>query len=322
MQLSFDKNKVLAYFKNIRIGVLCGGLSDEREVSLRSGTNVYNALKEFPLDVSLIDVQKDIASVLMEKKIGYVYNTLHGTYGEDGVMQGILEMLGVGYTGENVLVSSLCMNKTKAKEVWAYYGLSTPQFALLERLKRVEGERLVFDRVTLTLPVVIKPRENGSSVNVFIVKTAAEFASVTAKLAARDFFVEEFIKGKEVTVGVLRVDGRPFTLPILGINPKNEFYDYEAKYTHGRTEFEMPAKLDVRTEGAVCALVKNAYDALDCEGVCRIDVIIDGNGNPHLIENNTQPGMTDTSDLPQMAKQAGIAFDDFVLYILGYKVVR
>ncbi|MEK6795113.1 MAG: D-alanine--D-alanine ligase [Spirochaetota bacterium] len=321
--ISVQKEKILSYFKGKRIAVLAGGLSDEREVSLRSGKNVFTALKSFPLDVTLIDVQKDIASVLMEKRIDYAYNILHGTYGEDGVMQGILEMLKIGYTGENVLVSSLCMNKTKAKEIWAYYGLATPKFALLDRLQRIDGDTLEFDRISMRFPVVVKPRENGSSVDIFIVKSADEFTKATAALAPKAFFVEEYVKGKEVTVGVLRTDKGPMTLPILGINPKKEFYDYEAKYTHGMTDFEMPAKLSDDAASQVGDLVKAAYDALDCEGVCRTDVIIDERtGKPYLIENNTQPGMTDTSDLPQMAKHAGIAFNDFVLYILGYKAVR
>lgn len=318
-----QKEKILSHFKGKRIAVLAGGLSDEREVSLRSGKNVFNALAGFPLDVTLIDVQKDIASVLIEKKIDYAYNILHGTYGEDGVMQGILEMLKIGYTGENVLVSSLCMNKTKAKEIWAYYGLSTPRFALLDRFERSDGNTLVFGRVSMELPVVIKPKENGSSVNIFIVRTADDFTTITAPLEKKAFFVEEYIKGKEVTVGVIRTEAGPVTLPILGINPKKEFYDYEAKYTHGMTDFEMPAKLAPDAARAVSELVKAAYDALDCEGVCRTDVIIDARtGKPYLIENNTQPGMTDTSDLPQMAAHAGIPFNDFVLYILGYKAVR
>lgn len=316
------KDDILAHFKGKRIAVLAGGLSDERDVSLRSGSNVFAALSSFnELDVELIDVGKDIARVLIEKKIDYAYNTLHGTYGEDGVMQGILEMLGVGYTGEDVLTSAICMDKVKAKEVLAYHGVQTPAFARLSHVRGIEETRILHERGVVSTPCVLKPVANGSSVGVVLVNNVREFEKARKGLPPRDYFIEEYIKGDEVTVGVMRQTKGLYTFPILKIMPKNTFYDYEAKYTKGMTAFEIPAKLDNDVEKAVIAEVKKAYDALDCEGICRIDVMIREDGTPFVIENNTQPGMTDTSDIPEMARSVGIPFEDIALYTLGYKAL-
>lgn len=321
MKININIDKILEYFKGKKIAVLYGGLSDEREISLRSGINVYNALSKFPLDVELIDVDRNIAKTLIDKKIDYVYNTLHGTYGEDGIIQGMLEMLNIGYTGENVLVSALCMNKTKTKEIWKYYGLNVPNFSNLKDILSITNNSIKTTNFSYFFPIVVKQKVNGSSVNVFLINDSKSLTELIPKIDVEEYFIEEYIKGKEVTVGVMKTQEGTITLPILGINPKNNFYDFEAKYTKGMTSFEMPAILDKVTEVKIIDLVKKAYDVLNCSGVCRIDVIINKDGIPYLIENNTQPGMTDTSDIPQMIEEVGIDFSNYVLYILGSKVV-
>lgn len=322
MELKMDSQKTILKLKGKRIAVLYGGLSDERDVSLRSGKNVFNALKQYNLDVELIDFDRDIVNHLQNKKIDYVFNTLHGTYGEDGIVQGILELLRIPYTGENAFVSALSMNKPKAKEIWLYNGICTPRFSLLSNLVRVEDDKLVFKNESFCPPFVLKPVVSGSSINVFIIKNIEQFIKLKGSLDLSNYFIEEFISGKEVTVGVTRTENGIFTFPILGINPKKEFYDYEAKYTKGMTDFEMPAKLPEQTRLDVIEMVEQGYSALGCEGVCRIDVIVcKETGKPYLIENNTQPGMTDTSDIPQMLSEVGVSFPEFILYVLGRKVV-
>lgn len=318
--LKINKEAILAYFKNKKIAVLAGGLSDEREISLRSGKNVYASLKTFPsLDVELIDVDRNIASVLKEKKIDFAYNTLHGTYGEDGSMQGVLDFLNIGYTGEDVLRSALCSDKVKTKEIWRANSVNTPAFSLFSDFVKTESGKVYFENETLSLPVVVKPRANGSSVDVSIVKTEEEILNIVKTKDGKKYFAEEYIKGSELTVGIMASGKSHYIFPILGIKPKNEFYDFEAKYTKGMTSFEIPAKLSEEIACKVREEVVNGYGALECEGLCRIDVML-RDGIPFLIENNTQPGMTDTSDIPEMARCEGIDVSDLVLFILGSKI--
>lgn len=310
------KNKTLKEFKGKKIAVLHGGISDEREVSLRSGKNVFEALtsyKELKDNIILIDVKDhyELVETLKKENIEYCYNILHGTFGEDGTIQGLLDCLNIKYTGENTLVSSLCMNKVYTKRIWLSSNISTVDFQLLE--DAVKNNSLSFD-----FPIILKPISSGSSVGVSLIKNKTEFDNIVKDIKdTHNYFLEPYIKGKEVTVGLVRNNNDIYVFPILGINPKNEIYDYDAKYTPGKTEMEIPAKLDKQIEDKLIENCKKAYDVLGCEGLCRIDAIIAEDGFINLMEVNTQGGMTNTSDIPAMAKNINMPFEDVVLYILS-----
>ena len=311
------KNKTLKDFEGKKIAVLYGGISDEREVSLRSGKNVFEALtsyKELKDNTILIDVKDhyELVETLKKEKVEYCYNILHGTFGEDGTIQGLLDCLNIKYIGENTLVSSLCMNKVYTKRIWLSSNISTVDFQLLEDAVK-NNNNISFD-----FPIILKPISSGSSVGVSLIKTKTEFENIIKDIKdTHNYFLEPYIKGKEVTVGLVVDKNDIYVFPILGINPKNEIYDYDAKYTPGKTEMEIPAKLDKQIEEKLIENCKKAYDVLGCEGLCRIDAIIADDGFINLMEVNTQGGMTNTSDIPAMAKNINMPFEDVVLYILS-----
>ena len=233
------KNKTLKDFEGKKIAVLYGGISDEREVSLRSGKNVFEALtsyKELKDNTILIDVKDhyELVETLKKEKVEYCYNILHGTFGEDGTIQGLLDCLNIKYTGENTLVSSLCMNKVYTKRIWLSSNISTVDFQLLEDAVK-NNNNISFD-----FPIILKPISSGSSVGVSLIKTKTEFENIIKDIKdTHNYFLEPYIKGKEVTVGLVRDKDDIYVFPILGINPKNEIYDYDAKYTPGKTEMEI-----------------------------------------------------------------------------------
>ena len=311
-----SKKNILKKFQNKKIAVLYGGISEEREVSLRSGENIYKALTSFSElkdNCILIDVKNhyQLVDILKKEKVEYCYNILHGTFGEDGSIQGLLDCLNIKYTGENTLVSSVCMNKVYTKRIWQSSKIPTADFILLKDI--YDNDKLKID-----FPLILKPISNGSSVGVSLIKTKKEFEENIKKIdKISDYFIEPYIKGKEITVGLVRENKGIYTFPILGINTKNEIYDYDAKYTAGKTELEVPAKIDKKIEKKVIEICSSAYNILGCEGLCRIDAIIDENGKIYLMEVNTQSGMTNTSDIPAMAKSININFEDIALYVLG-----
>lgn len=311
-----SKKNILKKFQNKKIAVLYGGISEEREVSLRSGENIYKALTSFSElkdNCILIDVKNhyELVDILKKEKVEYCYNILHGTFGEDGSIQGLLDCLNIKYTGENTLVSSVCMNKVYTKRIWQSSNIPTADFILLKDI--YDNDKLKID-----FPLILKPISNGSSVGVSLIKTKKEFENNIKKIdKISDYFIEPYIKGKEITVGLVRENKGIYTFPILGINTKNEIYDYDAKYTAGKTELEVPAKIDNKIEKKVIEICSSAYNILGCEGLCRIDAIIDERGNIYLMEVNTQSGMTNTSDIPAMAKSVNINFEDIALYVLG-----
>lgn len=310
------KNKILKDFKEKKIAVLYGGISDEREVSLRSGKNVFEALtsyKELKDNTILIDVKDhyELVEILKKENVEYCYNILHGTFGEDGTIQGLLDCLNIKYTGENTLVSSLCMNKVYTKRIWLSSNISTVDFQLLE-------DAVKNNNISFNFPIILKPISSGSSVGVSLIKTKDEFENIVKDIKdTHNYFLEPYIKGKEVTVGLVVDKNDIYVFPILGINPKNEIYDYDAKYTPGKTEMEIPAKLDKQIENKLIENCKKAYDVLGCKGLCRIDAIIAEDGFINLMEVNTQGGMTNTSDIPAMARNINMPFEDVVLYILS-----
>lgn len=277
-----------------------GGTSAEREISLKTGRSVHKALLARGFKgVELIDVDKEIAKRLKDKRIEVAFIALHGSPGEDGTIQGLLEVMGIAYTGSGVLASALCMDKIATKEILHYHGILTPPFRVLNPGSNPPGG--------LKLPCVVKPPAEGSTMGVTIVRKRSEFKE--ALKAARRFspvsLVESFIEGREVTVSVLDSSS---ALPVVEICPGEGIYDYKAKYTAGNAEFIVPAKLGKRELKRVLSAALASYEALRCRGVVRVDMIIDAEGVPYVIEVNTVPGMTEMSLLPMAARSAGISY--------------
>jgi D-alanine-D-alanine ligase len=290
----------MAALKNKRIGVLMGGISEEREISLKTGTAILKALLEKGYKAVGIDAGRDIPGVLARKKIDLAFVALHGRYGEDGCMQGLLEVMAIPYTGSGVKASALAMDKTAAKKIMLYHGVSTPASCIYE-----EG---VKPRVKA--PLVVKPACQGSAIGVSIVMKEAGLKAAL-KEASRfggPVLIEKYIKGRELTVSIL--DGR--VLPTIEIRPKKGFYDYTNKYTKGMTEFIVPAPLAKSVEKKVSKEALKAYEALGCSGAARVDVILDDKGTPYVLEVNTIPGMTELSLFPRAAEAAGLDYPALV----------
>lgn len=304
--------------KSKKICVLMGGRSGEREVSLRSGKNVFDSLKRQGFNVIPMDLEDDLVSRLKKEKVDIVYNILHGRFGEDGTVQGLLEMANIPYTGSKVLASALAMNKLASKRIFDAVSIPTPRYLEVEssetNIKR-EAARI---RKNFPFPLVLKPTSEGSSLGVTLIKKEDDLQSILEKSITyfKDVFVEEYIKGKEVTVGILGKDTGVRALPVLELIPKKEFYDFEAKYTEGMTEFILPARLSKALTKKTQETALAAHHALGCYGVSRVDIIIGPDDVPYVHDVNTIPGMTDRSDLPAEAAHAGISFDDLVVRIL------
>jgi len=302
-----------AKLKKMKISVLAGGKSREREISLRSGKKVYESLKKQGFNVIQVDPDADLISKLKKNKIEVVFNALHGRFGEDGCVQGLLEMAGIPYTGSGVLASALGMNKVAAKRIFQARGIPTPNFFEITDTSNIEKEAQRISRV-FPYPLVVKPVSEGSSLGVSVVKEGDNLAGIlkAAVDEYKDVFVEEYIKGREVTVGILDEEA----LPILELKPKAEFYDYKAKYTSGGTEFILPARLSKPLYKRTQEVALAAHRSLFCRGYSRVDIIVGEDHISYVHEINTLPGLTDTSDLPAEAAQAGISFDELILRIL------
>ena len=297
--------------KEAKIAVLCGGLSSEREISLRSGKNVFNALQRLGyINAKIVDVSENIMNDL--KGFEYAYNTLHGKFGEDGCIQGVLEILKIPYTGCGVMSSAICMNKEYTKKVMGTAGLP-----LITSVYLLENEDPIEKVKDLHYPLMIKPVSEGSSFGMSKVNNESELISAVneARKYNSEILIEEYLVGVAATVGVLEKDGRAFATEILELRPKNEWYDYEAKYTKGMTEFILPAELSQEMTEKVKRYAVKAFEVCGCSGVSRVDFLI-VNDIPYILEINTNPGMTDTSDLPAQAAACGINYDNLVNMVL------
>ncbi|MFH1576771.1 MAG: D-alanine--D-alanine ligase [Candidatus Margulisiibacteriota bacterium] len=307
----------MADLKDKKICVLMGGRSGEREVSLRSGKRVFDSLKKQGYNVISMDLEDDLVARLKAEKIEIVYNILHGRFGEDGTVQGLLEMANIPYTGSKVLASALAMNKLASKRVFDAVGIPTPRYVEVDATQNVAKEAARIQRV-FPFPLVIKPTSEGSSLGVTLIKKPDGFQEVLEKTVAefKDVFIEAYVKGREVTVGIIGTNSDVQALPILELVPKNEFYDYEAKYTAGLTDFILPARLSQALTKKVQEIALMAHKSLGCYGVSRVDMIIGSDHIPYVHEVNSIPGMTERSDLPAEAAHAGISFDQLVVKIL------
>ena len=299
--------------KQEKIAVLLGGTSAEREVSLNSGTAVLNALRKQGYDAHPIDPKTFPVATLKEQGFDRVFNILHGRGGEDGTMQGLLEQIGIPYTGCGVMASALTMDKMRTKMLWKAFGLPVAEMEIVT----VENRATLNPEVVvkkLGLPLMVKPSLEGSSVGLTKVKTMDELESAVdfALKFDRTVLIEEWLAGDEFTVPVL--DGE--VLPSIKIVPEGEFYDYDAKYISDNTQYFCPAGLSDAREQELRRLVKQAYDVVGCRGWSRIDVMADAGGRFRLVEVNTNPGMTSHSLFPKSAATVGYSFEQLVEKIL------
>ncbi|NIP73400.1 MAG: D-alanine--D-alanine ligase [Gammaproteobacteria bacterium] len=292
-----------------KVAVLMGGCSAEREISLKSGAAVLAALVRSGVDAHGVDAQGDVLDRLRCERFDRAFIMLHGRGGEDGVIQGALEQIGLPYTGSGVLGSALGMDKLRCKLLWAGAGLPTPEFALLR-----EGEDHGAVVEGLGLPLIVKPVHEGSSIGMSRVERADELhgAWTQARRYDREVIAERWVHGAEYTATILG-DQDP---PLIRLETPREFYDFEAKYEAGTTRYVCPCGLPGEQEHALQDLARQAFDAAGASGWGRVDFLLDEQGSPWLIEVNTVPGMTDHSLVPIAARAAGIDFDALVLRIL------
>jgi len=293
-----------------RIGVLMGGSSAEREVSLKSGSAVFNALRERNYAVAAVDAGHDICEVITREGIEVAFLTLHGGHGEDGSIQGLLDVLRVPYTGSGVLASALAMDKESSKKIFLYHGIPVPPFVVI----REEAVSQQLSAISFELPWVIKPAAEGSSIGVSIVKERSSAGAAMEQAAGfgKRIIVEKYIPGKEIQVGILN----DRVLGSVEVRPLREFYSYEAKYTAGLTEYILPPELHPGVLRNAEKAALSAHSVLGCRGATRVDLIVDGGGTPYVLEVNTIPGMTETSLLPKIAARAGLDFPSLIEEIL------
>jgi D-alanine-D-alanine ligase len=292
-----------------KVAVLLGGKSAEREVSLKSGGMVLAALRKKGVDAHPFDPKERDVQDLAKERFARVFIALHGRFGEDGTLQGVLEWLGIPYTGSGVLASALAMDKVRTKRLWAAEGLPTAPYEILTGKTEL---RAVAKR--LGTPLFVKPASEGSSVGMSKVRTADGLEEAYALAVNYDPVViaEKFIDGPELTVAIVGDQ----VLPIIRIETPREFYDYEAKYIANDTRYLIPCGVPEKTEKELQALCLKAFRALGCRGWGRVDLMLDKRGRPFLLEVNTSPGMTDHSLVPMAARAVGMSYEDLCVKVL------
>ena len=293
-----------------KVLVLMGGWSNEREISLISGKYVYDSLISSGVNAIKLDLKKNNLDSIKSINPDRVFIILHGKGGEDGEIQSYLDKLGIPYTGSNSLSSSICMNKRLTKDILKDNGIFTPDFIKIDNNVSDNIEEINFE-----YPYVIKPSSEGSSIGVHIVedKESYKLAINENKIISKDFIAEKYVAGEEYTVGIIENEA----LPIIKLEPPGKFYDYNAKYNSENMRYICPSGLEKDLEEEIKTLSVKTFNALKCHGWGRVDVIVDKNEKPWVIEINTVPGMTEHSLLPMAAKQVNINFDDLVIKILN-----
>jgi len=298
-----------------RIGILMGGPSSERDVSLKSGKAVYESLKGANLDVVAIDIETDNAEdnikLIKSFNIDCAFLALHGRYGEDGQVQEILDSLGMPYTASGMYASKLAMDKVASRKIIEVHGLHVPRYVALNRVAYNSNWKIPG---TFSCPLVIKPATHGSSIGLSIVDKDADVNKAVefAFQFDEDILIEEYIEGRELTVGIL--DEKP--LPIVEIIPKKRFFDFEAKYSAGMTEYVVPANLEKEIARKVQVVGLAVHKLLGCSGCSRVDIILSRDNTPYVLELNSIPGLTPTSLLPKAAKVAGIEFQQLCIKLI------
>jgi len=288
--------------KNIRdkkIGVLMGGKSSEREISLKSGSAVLQSLLRSGYKAVGIDVSTDLADKLKKEKVETAFIALHGKWGEDGTVQGLLEMVGIPYTGSGVLGSSISLDKVLMKLILNGLRIPTPAYVICDSVETPK----------FPVPFVVKPANEGSTIGISIVRKKGETAKAIEQALKYDkkVLIEKYIEGDEITVGIVNRE----TLPVIQVKPLKGFYDFESKYTKGMTEYIVPARITKAVEKSARVFASEVYKAFELSGCARIDMIVD-NGVPQVIDINTSPGMTETSLVPKAWAHLGKTFDELV----------
>jgi D-alanine-D-alanine ligase len=318
-------NHLLKYFNDfplrerkdsLLVGVVAGGFSPEREVSLSTGKAIHGALLKLGYTSKFIDFKEKHIGDLKELDVAFV--ALHGKYGEDGTVQGLLELLNVPYTGSGVLSSAIAMDKIYSKKIFELEGILTPPGIYLDRGdKNKLADR--YDEIgkKIGYPVIVKPNRGGSTIGVTILQDGSGLQTAAELAYGYDsrVIVEKYIKGRLLTVSIIGAD--PVCLPIIEIRPKSGFYDYRSKYTPGLTEYLVPAPVNDALAKEISAVALKCHTSLDCSGISRVDLILGDDGQPYFLEVNTIPGMTSTSLVPKAADAAGIDFETLVEIILN-----
>ena len=299
-----------------RVAVLMGGESAEREISLRSGNGILQALQRSGVDAFAFDPAQRSLSALVEEHVDRVFLALHGRFGEDGTVQGALEWLKIPYTGSGVMASAIAMDKAITKRIWSTHGIPTPRFSQLDA--SFNADELIKD---LGLPLAIKPSREGSSIGFskVVSKDQLQAAFSQARQFDPEVIAEEFVSGREFTCALLDLDkpGQATALPVIEIVAPEGNYDFQNKYFGDATKYVCPAVLDSSVASLIQSLSIRAYQSLGCEGWARVDILWNGKDSPVLLEINTTPGMTDHSLVPMAAAQAGLSYDALVLRILS-----
>lgn len=300
-------------WKNKRVGVLLGGISKEREISLKTGNAVAQGLKKKGYEVVVIDCDTTLPEPLKKEKIDVAFIALHGPYGEDGGVQGLLEWMQIPYTGSGILASAMAMDKAVLNGLSRDLGVLVPKESVFDaRFEKIDA---FLSRCNIPVPLVVKPSREGSSINVTIVREEGKIREAIERALQSDckILVEEFIVGKEVTIPILK--GK--ALPSIEIVPKKEFYNYEAKYTKGMTEYILPARVSKECQRELNQVSEKLFRAIDAQGFARVDFMVSQKREePYFLEINTIPGMTETSLFPKSAKESGISFEDLCEIIL------
>lgn len=302
--------------KNIHVAVLMGGWNSEREVSLRSGQAAYEALVKLGYaKVSKIDFSREIYQQIQELKPDVIFNALHGQYGEDGRLQGLLDILNIRYTHSGITASAICMDKILTRKVCSSVGVLSPQYEILKKGEDAQNKEKIFN---IGKPFVIKPVNEGSSVGVEVILQNSQFDISKYEWKYGDeMILEKYLAGQEIQVAVMNNKA----LGAIEIRPKGLFYDYTCKYTAGMTDYIMPAEISEEKYAEVLELAQKCHQVVGCKGVSRVDFILnnkdDGDNNFYLLEVNTHPGFTQTSLVPKIAKYVGISFEEIVEYLVN-----
>jgi D-alanine-D-alanine ligase len=302
--------------KNKKIGVLTGGISSEREISLKTGRNIFESLKRSGYDADFIDVKDDLLEKV--RAIDIAFLALHGRFGEDGTVQGMLELLKIPYTGSGVLSSAVVLDKILSKKIFIQEDIPTPPFIELDLNDPIPELDDLNEEIGVKTgyPLVVKPNSEGSTIGIRTIYDSSQLEDGIKEAARYDkrILLEKYIKGRELTVGIIGLE--PETLPIIEIKPKSGFFDFDSKYKNDLTEYIIPADLEKGIAENIMEISMNCHKILGCSGISRVDFILDSASTPYVLEINTMPGMTSTSLVPMAASAVGISFDLLVEIIL------